>query len=71
MPLLVFIFEVLRSYLKTPVLYCKNMSNKLLWKIFAQMKYDNNAVHFYVKEEAFQQDINRQHAMVTADVLLF
>lgn len=44
-----FFFEVPRSYSKTSVLYCKNMSNEILWKMCVHIKYDNNAVYSHVK----------------------
>lgn len=64
-----FFFEVPRSYLKTSVLYCKNMSNELLWKMCVHIKYDNNAVYSHVKQEALQQSVCRHHATITAGVL--
>lgn len=64
-----FSFEVPRSYSKASGLYCK-ISNELLWEMCVHIKYDNNVVYSHVKQEAFQQDISRHHAMITAGVLL-
>lgn len=46
------------------------MSNELLWKFCAQIKYGNN-VYSHVKGVAFQQDISRHHAVVTVGVPSF
>lgn len=67
---LLFLFEVPKSYLKPSVLYCKNKSNELLWKMCVHRKYDDNAVCSHVKQKAFQQGISRHRAMITAGVLL-